>query len=176
MDERMTTQGQQGTTQGQTGETRWIDHERRPSLPCPPAVRVGAVLMRLGALVSLASVIYVPTQGERIRVHISEMLVGGASPADLAGAQMVGSVLAGLIEIALWLWLAKQALRGARWMPKASAALATLAWVGVILGWRQSLPEMHVLGLGTAVLGTAAVVALTRPSALAYFRSTGYHR
>lgn len=88
--------------------------ERTP----PPAVKTAAKYMYAGAVLSGASILVGLTERGAIRTAVEKAAQPGTTQAQInAGVNLAlgAAVAAGLIGIALWLWMARMNLKGRSW-------------------------------------------------------------
>jgi hypothetical protein len=142
----------------------------------PPSIRTAVLLMRIGAAVSLLSLLVSPVTIGSLKDDIrNELTASGTtfteSDVDTFFNVAVGlAILFGLIGVALWLWMAWANGRGKKWARVVSTVLAGLGLLTLLfsLGQTGSTTVGSLLTLVTVALGVVAVFLLYRPDSSAF--------
>lgn len=143
----------------------------------PPApLRTAVLLMRVGALLSLLSLLSTFLFRDQIRDQVEQTLEdqGSAITADAVDtAVAVGTAFAvfvGLVGVALWLWMAWANGRGKGWARIVATVLFALSAISFLFSFSQPQPVLStVLGLVNLVLGAAIVFLLWKRESSAYY-------
>lgn len=144
----------------------------RPNMPrSEPTVRAAVLLMYAGAVVTTLSLII---------ASISLAYIGrGAATLQLAGRNQalpvtvaVGIVI-GLVEIAMWLWMARANSQGRNWARILSTVLFGLATLHL---WGNKDVAGVVFAVLTWLLAVTAVWLLWRPTSTDFYNRQGFAR
>jgi hypothetical protein len=148
-----------------------------PERPAPPPSVLNAVkLMYAGAAVSTVSLVIslVDISGTKAAIKKARPTLTAAQVNQLNTFIIALAVIAGVLGVALWLWMSRANGQGRNWARILSTVLfglATLDMFGVL-----SQPKT-VLGLVFPVLtwliGAGAVFLLWRPESTAFFKPRG---
>jgi serine/threonine kinase PknH len=145
-----------------------------PVVPLPPSLAAAIRLMYAGALYALVWAIGVIAVSASIIRHHPIVVAGGDQ--RLAGA-VAGTVLVSIVEIALWLVIARGCRRGrggARVTGTVLFALHTLGVLGVVSSAQAGLGPAKALTLIGWLIGCAAVVCLWQRASSGYFAAQRY--
>jgi hypothetical protein len=129
--------------------------------PAPKPVLTAAKLMYGGATVSAASLIaMLPFMGD---IH------GKALGHSLTGTPLTTTVVVvfGLVQVTLWLWMARAASQGRDWARILFTVLFTLA--SLQLTGSRGIVQVFTVAL-TWLIGLAAVWLLWRPACSTFFK------
>ena len=148
-----------------------------PALATPPPVTRAAQLMYVGAAASLIGIVVNLTTVSALKSAILKRSPN-LSPAQVNSAEHVEIILlvvAGLIGIVLWLWMAQMNKAGKNWARITSTvffALDTLGAIGGLAGGALSGGSVNrFYGLVVWVIGVAAILLLWQRSSTQYFKS-----
>lgn len=148
----------------------------QPPAEQPGSIRTAVMLMRVGALLSLLSLLTTFLFRDQVRDQVVETLEaqGTTITADTVDAAVaVGTAFAvffGLIGVALWLWMAWANGRGKGWARIVATVLFALSAVSFLFSFTQPQPLLNtVLGLVNLVLGAAIVFLLWKRESSAYY-------
>jgi hypothetical protein len=148
----------------------------QPPAEQPGSIRTAVMLMRVGALLSLLSLLTTFLFRDQIRDQVEETLEsqGTTITADTVDAAVaVGTAFAvffGLIGVALWLWMAWANGRGKGWARIVATVLFALSAVSFLFSFTQPQPLLNtVVGLVNLVLGAAIVFLLWKRESSAYY-------
>ncbi|KRF37550.1 hypothetical protein [Nocardioides sp. Soil805] len=156
-----------------------------PPVPTePPApLRTAVLLMRVGALLSLLSLLSTFLFRDQIRDQVEQTLEdqGSAITADAVDtAVAIGTafaVVVGLVGVALWLWMAWANGRGKSWARIVATVLFALSAISFLFSFSQPQPVLStVLGLVNLVLGAAIVVLLWKRESSDYYAAVSGQR
>jgi hypothetical protein len=149
----------------------------------PGSIRTAVLLMRLGALLSLLSLLTTFFLLDQIRDEVEEALTAQgteltADAVDAAVAIGVGfSIFVGLIGVALWLWMAWANGRGRSWARIVATVLFGLSAVSFLVSFSQPQPVLTtVLGVVNLVLGAAIMVLLWKRESSDYYAAVSGRR
>ena len=148
----------------------------QPPAEQPGSIRTAVMLMRVGALLSLLSLLTTFLFRDQIRDQVEETLEaqGTTITADTVDAAVaVGTAFAvffGLIGVALWLWMAWANGRGKGWARIVATVLFALSAVSFLFSFTQPQPLLNtVVGLVNLVLGAAIVFLLWKRESSAWY-------
>lgn len=148
----------------------------QPPAEQPGSVRTAVMLMRVGALLSLLSLLTTFLFRDQIRDQVEETLEaqGTTITADTVDAAVaVGTAFAvffGLIGVALWLWMAWANGKGKGWARIVATVLFALSAVSFLFSFTQPQPLLNtVVGLVNLVLGAAIVFLLWKRESSAWY-------
>ncbi len=143
----------------------------------PPSMRTAVLLMRVGAAVSLLSLILsIATLGtlkDDIKTQLADSNTNySASDLDAAyGVAVAFIVILGLVGVALWLWMAWANGRGRRWARIVATVLGVLNILLTIFsistGQTTTLPL--VLSVVNLIVAIAALWYLYRPESTQFY-------
>ena len=143
-----------------------------PVRPGPPASVVMAVrLMYAGAVVSAVSlVVGLATVGSlRTALHKSNPTLTPTQLHNLQTVLVVGSVVIGVISIALWVWMASKNKAGKSWARIVATVLFGLDTLFLLLGLaRAGAAASSLVSILTWLIGLGAVILLWRKDSTEY--------
>lgn len=150
----------------------------------PPApLRTAVLLMRVGALLSLLSLLSTFLFRDQIRDQVEQTLrdQGTAITSDAVDtAVAIGTAFAvfvGLVGVALWLWMAWANGRGKGWARIVATVLFGLSAVSFLFSFSQPQPVLStVLGVVNLVLGASIVFLLWKRESSAYYAAVSGQR
>lgn len=142
----------------------------RPTVPSSArtvqaAVRLmyaGAAVTALSLIISIISLAFIGRSAATLR------LLGRSQPLPVA---VTVGIVAGLVLIAMWLWMARASGRGRNWARILSTVLCGLATLHLFGNKGVVQVAFAVL---TWLIGLAAVWLLWRPASSAFFRPQGF--
>lgn len=144
-----------------------------PVRPGPPASVVMAVrLMYAGAVVSALSLIVgLATVGSlRTSLHKSDPSLTASQLHSLQTVVVVGSVVIGVIGIALWVWMALMNKAGKAWARIVATVLFGLDTLFLLLGVaRAGAAAGTLVSILTWLIGLGVVIFLWRRDSSEYF-------
>ena len=151
-----------------------------PVRPGPPASVVMAVrLMYAGAVVSALSLIVgLATVGSlRTSLHKSDPSLTASQLHSLQTVVVVGSVVIGVIGIALWVWMALMNKAGKAWARIVATVLFGLDTLFLLLGVaRAGAAAGTLVSILTWLIGLGAVIFLWRRDSSEYFTASSTPR
>ena len=171
--------GQQGGS-GRPGSS--YDAPPVPAEP-PASIRTAVLLMRVGAVLSLVSLLSTFFLFDQIRDEAERSLA--AQGTELSGdtldaAVAVGVTFAiffGLVGVALWLWMAWANGRGRSWARIVSSILFGLSAVSFLFSFTQPQPLVTtLLGLVNLVLGAVIVFLLWKRESSDFYAAVSGQR
>lgn len=156
-----------------------------PPVPAdpPPSIRTAVLLMRVGAVLSLVSLLSTFFLIDQIRDEAERSLA--AQGTELSGdtldaAVAVGVAFAiffGLVGVALWLWMAWANGRGRSWARIVSSILFGLSAVSFLFSFTQPQPLVTtLLGLVNLVLGAVIVFLLWKRESSDFYAAVSAQR
>lgn len=147
----------------------------------PQSIRTAVLLMRIGAGLSLLSLVLTLATFGSLKDDIrAELQAQGSTfteaEVDTAFNVAIGfGVIFGLIGVALWLWMAWANGKGKKWARVVATVLAGLGLLSLLLtlaGAAAGTTTLsQLLSAVTILVGIAAVVFLYRPDASAYYEA-----
>lgn len=144
----------------------------------PSSIKTAVMLMRVGALLSLLTLLTAFLFRDDIRETVEKSLRDAdagvtADTIDAAVAVTLGiSVFFGLLGVALWLWMASANGKGRSW----ARIVATIFFGISVLSNLVSLAQPQAglqrgLGLVSLILGAVIIVLLWKKESTAYYNS-----
>ena len=140
----------------------------------PPSMTTAVSLMYAGAAYSVIYALFVIGG---LRTEISQRLTASGQ-VNLAGL-VVGAIVLGLIEAAVWLWIARACKNRRNWARVTGTvlfALHTLGTFAVVASSRSDLAPAKVVAIIGWLIACGAVVFLWRRSSSAFFSATAPSR
>ncbi len=138
----------------------------------PPSVVMAVRLMYAGAVVSALSLIVgLATIGSlRSSLHKSDPTLTASQLHSLQSVVVVGSVVIGVIGVALWVWMALMNKAGKSWARIVSTVLYGMDTLVLLLGVaRAGAAAGTLVSILTWLIGLGAVIFLWRKDSSAYF-------
>lgn len=158
-------------------------YEPVPPVPQPSSIRVAALLMYVGAALSVLSLIVgLATLGslkDNIRSNLQSR--GDFTAQNLDSAYNVAVafvVIVAIIAIAIWLWMAWKNSQGRSWARIVATVLAGLNILSFLanLAQNQQTGGTTVLSVISVLLAIGILILLWRPESSAYYRSVSAAR
>lgn len=144
--------------------------------PPPKSITQAVLLMRIGAVVSVVDVIAGLLTRNSLHDNIRQSLVDNqsytASKLDTAyTAALVSLVVAGLVGVALWLWMAHANGNGRKWARIVATVLGGLSILNLVLAMAQSQASglSLVLTVVTALLAVVILFLIWRRESSAFY-------
>jgi hypothetical protein len=143
----------------------------------PPAIKQAVMLMKVGAVLSVLSLIVALATMGNIRDLIRQSAANSGTPISedavnaAATVGLVVAVLVGLIGAALWLWMASANGKGRKWARIVATVffvLSLLSLVSNLAGGRTPVFSL-VLGVITVLLGGYIVFLLYKKESTAFY-------
>lgn len=165
-----------------------------PRPPLPESVRRAFALMLVGAGLSLAGAVVSAVQIGSIRAAFEKGLPGDAPDVinSLVAAAIIGAVVAAVVEVGLWLWMAFAAKAGKHYARVVGTVFFGVNAAGTVFGTVGFAVTEHdgaksstfatsdtAVGQGVSwlvlLVGLAAVILLWQKSSGQFFRPTPYY-
>ncbi len=145
--------------------------------PAPPSVLNAVKLMYAGAAVSTVSLVIslVNISGTKAAIHKARPSLSAAQVSQLNTFIITLAIVAGVVGVALWLWMAKANSQGRNWariMSSVLFGLATLDMLGVLREPKTLLGL--VFPVLTWLIGLGAVILLWRKDSSAFFKPRSF--
>jgi hypothetical protein len=144
--------------------------------PAPPqSVRTMAKLMYCGAALNLLGIILVVSTISRLRSAIVAKypLYSSGQIHRLEITSVGGSVVVGLVAIALWIWMARASIAGKAWVRPTGTVLFALSTLALLSVFARPHSVFDLIsGLVVWLIGLAVTVLLWSKEASNYFRAT----
>lgn len=144
----------------------------------PASIKLAVTLMRVGALLSLISLVSVFFLMDQIRDEAEKSLATSGTEItdgalDAAVAIGVGfTVFLGLIGVALWLWMASANGKGRSWARVVATVLYGLYVLSFLASLAQSQPLIStLLSLVSLVLGGVIIFLLWKKESTAFYQA-----
>jgi len=144
--------------------------------PQPPSIVRAVMLMRAGAVLSIVNVLVgLATLGslkDNIRKQLTDNGNYTQSNFDTAyHVTIISLVVAGLLGVALWLWMAHTNGNGRKWARVVATALGALSILSfvLVLGQGQASTLSVVLSALTALLAISILVLLWRRESTEFY-------
>jgi hypothetical protein len=123
--------------------------------------------MYTGAALSVLTAVVIILVAPRVGV----LRIGTMSPIVQSHAQQVErAVSSGVIDCALWLWMAWKNTHGRAWARVLSTVFFSLFCIGTALDLRQGAIEVRTLAVVMWLVALAATILLWRPESGPFYR------
>lgn len=146
----------------------------------PPSIKTAVLLMRVGAAVSVVSILVglltLGTLKDDVRAQLQASGQNfGQSEVDAAFAAAVGFIIfIGLIGTALWLWMASANGKGKSWARVVSTVLGVINALSFLyaltVGTQTALSAL--VGAVSVAVGVGALVLMYKSEASAYYAAS----
>lgn len=147
-------------------------YERAP-VEQPSTILTAVRLMYLGAVLSLLGVLLTFTQTDAIRdaVEDSDSSLTASEVDDLVNITVASAIVAGLIGVGLWVWMAVKNGQGRSWARVVATVLGGLNIVFTLinLAGGTATPLTVVSGLVSLVLAGVILYLLYRPESTRFY-------
>ncbi len=144
----------------------------------PSSIRTAVMLMRIGALLSLLSLLPVLLFRDDMRETVEETMRTtdpNVSSTAIDAALTVGiaiAVVSALLGVALWLWMASANGKGYSWARVVASVLFGISVLFTLIGMTQPQSAIQrIIALGTLVLGAVIMFLLWKKESTAYYNS-----
>lgn len=144
----------------------------------PSSIALAVKLMYVGAALSLLGILVTFFMRDTIRDAVEKASADSAKPmtasqVDAAVGVAVGfSVVAGLIGVALWIWMASANGKGRKWARIVATVLFGLSVLSLLGSLVQHPPVLSlVAGIVSLVLGAYIIYLLYRPESTQYYEA-----
>lgn len=138
----------------------------------PKTIRRSVHLIYASAALAAVGVVLGATDREQLRRDVvrSHRHASSSTIATDMNALLVTLVVAGVIDIAVWLWIARMNLLGRRWARVAATAFLCLLSGYLLTSFLQPTPlRGHVVGILEFATAFLAVVGLWQPESTEYY-------
>jgi hypothetical protein len=148
-----------------------------PAAVPPPSIQRAVLLMRVGAALSVLSILITLLTRDSLKSQLTSTLRKSnsaltPSQVDTALSVAIGiAVVIGLVSVGLWLWMASANGKGRSWARIVATVLAALSVLSLLSSVAQGqLTTLNLLvSLVSIVLAIAIVVLLWRKESTAYY-------
>jgi heme A synthase len=142
----------------------------------PASIAQAVKLMYVGAALSLLGIIVSFLEKGAIRDTVQNSSAGKTmTPDELDSAvtlAMVSGIVAGLIGVALWLWMASANGKGRKWARIVATILFVLSVLSILSSLLQHPPALAlILNLVMLALGAYILYLLYRPESTQYYEA-----
>ena len=141
--------------------------------PAPPAsVQTAVRLMYAGAGISAISFILGLATVGSLKATLHRQHPGYTSTQlnDAVGVSIGFIVVAGIIAVGLWLWMARMNLKGRNWARITGTVFFGLNTLDLLGAFRSASSVSAVFAIVTWLVGLGAVIMLWRRESTAYFK------
>jgi hypothetical protein len=145
----------------------------------PSSITTAVMLMRIGALLSLLSLLSALLFRDAMRDTVTESLRKtdpNVSSATIDAALAIGlglAVVFGLLGVGLWLWMASANGKGHSWARIVATIFFAISVLSTLASLAQPQPGLQrILGLAGLVLGAVIMVLLWKKESTAYYNAT----
>jgi hypothetical protein len=148
-----------------------------PAAVQPPSITRAVLLMRVGAGLSLLSIIVTLLSRDTLRSQVTSALRrtnSSLTPQMVDSAVTIGiitAVVVGLVSVGLWLWMASANGKGRSWARIVATVLAVLSVLSLVSSVAQGqMTTLNLLvSLVSVALAVAILVLLWRKESSAYY-------
>ncbi len=143
----------------------------------PPSIKTAVMLMRVGAAVSVISILVGLVTLGALKDEVRQQLEDAGtsfseSDVDTLYGVSVGIIIvSGLIGVALWLWMASANGKGKRWARVVATVLGVinaLSFLFAVTAGSQTLLS-SLVGAASLIVGVSALVFMYRRDASAFY-------
>jgi hypothetical protein len=141
--------------------------------PAPKSVLNAVKFMYAGAASSLIGIVIdiATLSGTKRAIEKRQPGLTASQVNSREHVLLVGFIVAGLIGVAVWLWLARSCLGGKNWARITGTVLFAIATIDLLVGFGLSVAGVvHIYGLLVWLIGLGAVIFLWRRDSSAYFK------
>jgi uncharacterized membrane protein YiaA len=148
-----------------------------PAAVPPPSIQRAVLLMRVGAALSVLSILITLLTRDALRSQVESTLRKSssaltASQVDTAVSVAIGiAVVVGLVSVGLWLWMASANGKGRSWARIVATVLGALSVLSLLSSVAQGqLTTLNlIVSLVSLALAIAILVLLWRKESSAYY-------
>jgi uncharacterized membrane protein YiaA len=148
-----------------------------PAAVPPPSIQRAVLLMRVGAALSVLSILITLLTRDALRSQVESTLRKSssaltASQVDTAVSLAIGiAVVVGLVSVGLWLWMASANGKGRSWARIVATVLGALSVLSLLSSVAQGqLTTLNlIVSLVSLALAIAILVLLWRKESSAYY-------
>lgn len=145
----------------------------------PQSIRTAVLLMRIGAAISLLSLIVTLATFGSLKDAIRDELEAQGTAFSESDVDTVFNVaiafgiLFGLIGVALWLWMAWANGKGKKWARVVATVLAALGLLSLLVSFASAgaTTMSRLFSVASVAVGVAAVTLLYRPDSSAFYEA-----
>jgi hypothetical protein len=171
--------GNPGQYQGMQGMQGMPNYESAPNaarVERPASIAQAVKLMYVGAALSLLGIIVSFLEKDAIRDTVKNSSAGKTmTPDELDSAvtlAMVSGIVAGLIGVALWLWMASVNGKGRKWARIVATVFFAFSVLNFLGSFLQPTPALsRILGIVMLALGAYILYLLYRPESTQYYEA-----
>jgi hypothetical protein len=143
----------------------------------PPSIQRAVLLMRVGAALSVLSILITLLTRDSLRSQVTSTLrksnaALSASQVDSAVSVAIGfAVVVGLVSVGLWLWMASANGKGRSWARIVATVLGVLSVLSLLFSLAQGqMTTLNlIVSLVSLALAVAILVLLWRKESSAYY-------
>jgi hypothetical protein len=143
--------------------------------PAPKSVLTAVKFMYAGAASSLIGILVdiLTLSATKRAIEKKNLALTPSQVNSREHVLLIGFIVAGVIGIAIWLWLARSCLGGKNWARITGTVLFAIATIDLLVGFGLSVAGVvHIYGLLVWLIGLGAVIFLWRRDSSAYFKPT----
>ena len=143
--------------------------------PAPKSVLNAVKFMYAGAASSLIGIVVdiATLSGTKRAIEKKNPALSISQVNTREHALLVGFIIAGVIGVAIWLWLARSCQGGKNWARITGTVLFAIATIDLLVGFGISAAgAVHIYALLVWLIGLGAVIFLWRRDSSAYFKPT----
>ena len=148
-----------------------------PAAVPPPSIQRAVLLMRVGAALSVLSILITLLTRDSLRSRVTSTLrksnaALSASQVDSAVSLAIGiAVVVGLVSVGLWLWMASANGKGRSWARIVATVLGVLSVLSLLFSLAQGqMTTLNlIVSLVSLALAIAILVLLWRKESSAYY-------
>ena len=144
----------------------------------PAAMDRAVMLMRVGAVLSLLSVLSAFLFKDSMRSTVEETLRKSGETIDPAlvdatlTTALISGIVGGLIGVALWLWMASANGKGKKWARIVATVFFAISVLNFLFGLVQPAPMLSkILSLLIVLVGAAAIFFMYKKESTAYYEA-----
>lgn len=168
--------GQYPGMQGMQGMPSYESAPPAAAVAQPASIAQAVKLMYVGAALSLLGIIVTFLEKGAIRDAVENSTAGKTmTPDELDSAVTLGlvsGIVAGLIGVALWLWMARANGRGRKWARIVATVFFAFSVLNFLGSFLQPTPALsRILGVIMLVLGAYILYLLYRPESTQYYEA-----
>jgi len=165
-----------GQFQGMQGMPSYESAPAAAPVERPASIAQAVKLMYVGAALSLLGIIVFFLEKDAIRDMVQKSTAGKTMTADKLDAAvtlaMVSAIVAGLIGVALWLWMASANGKGRKWARIVATVFFAFSVLNFLGSFLQPTPALsRILGIVMLALGAYILYLLYRPESSQYYEA-----
>lgn len=168
--------GNPGQYQGMQGMPSYESAPTAVPVERPASIAQAVKLMYVGAALSLLGIIVSLLEKGAIRDTVQNSSAGKTmTPDELDSAvtlAMVSGIVAGLVGVALWLWMASANGKGRKWARIVATVFFAFSVLNFLGSFLQPTPALsRILGIVMLALGAYILYLLYRPESSQYYEA-----